>query len=677
MNTSKQVNAMVVILFLTLLVTGAYTVWDPFRSDDAAEAQLEQAANRGAETFALNCRLCHGDRGQGGVDGGRLPAAAKLDKSRLRGFRDGEFVSAALDDDQILVTNVISCGRAGTQMPTWAETQGGTLNEEQIRQLMVLITEGLSEGFWHLAQEHADEIDAEATGHATVQQPGGALSASDTELVVNNAGPFSVEQYIRIDAERIQITAIPGTGQQLVEDIGRTPKRFLVSGAAGVEIGQIIRLDGELMEVTAIRDDGEPQIALDFDVSSSATRISVDDPSFFRSDYSFRVGDELIRAFEPVTTGQTLFETVGRAETYLSVSGTQGIAVGSVIRLDDELLRVTEILQPAQIEVERAADGESALSHGAGTSILRAEAEEGEELDTGQSLVAAVAASDTTFAVTAMGGLALDKLFALDGEIVRIVGITPAELRVERGVEGTSRAAHSRRASLFERNLLEVERGFEGTQAAEHSDGDTILMTELEVKRAVQGSSTGNHSKSADLFLGHRLIVARGKLDTDPAEHANGVTVFNFPVAPVGAEINEEACGQFRSAQPTPSGPTPTPIPGAVNVAVSLVEFSVDLDLSSVPSGPVAFQVSNDGSIDHNFQVIRTDLAVDALPQSDNKVDETADALEIVGRISDFGAGGSQTAQFLELVPGSYVLICNVPGHYDGGMRVGFTVTTP
>ena len=675
MNTGKQINAMVIVLFLTVIAIGAYTIWDPFRSDSAADEQIEMAAERGATTFALNCRLCHGDRGEGGALGGRLPQAPALNLDFLRGFEQGALSEEALKEVMKLVTNTIVCGRVGTFMPIWGVDQGGTLNEEQIRQLTVLITGGGREGFWELAQEHADELDAEATDHATVQMPSGAFAANDTELIVNNAATFSVDQYIRIEDERLLIADVPSTGQQLAKDIGRTPDRFIVSGAEGIEVGAIIRLDSELMEVTAIEDDGDSGTVLDIAASASDTLISVDDPTFFRPEYVLRVGDELIRVIEAVDTGQTLEETIGRAQTTIFVSGSDGLSVGMVIRMSGELLRITEI-HPAFVEVERGVDSTSQATHTSGAAILKAEVEEDEEPDTGQTLLDTVDANATTFVVTGMIGLAVDESFLLGDEVVKVTRVEPARLRVERGADGSGRESHSRRASIFDRNLLNVERGF-GSTAAAHAEGDSIFLTILEVERSVAGSTLETHSKTAEIFLGHRLIVERGAFDTTAAEHQNDALVYDFPTAPVGPELNVSACGQ-RSAgvEPTSTGPTATPAPpplGALEVTVSLTEFAIDVDTTTLADGPVIFQVRNDGAIVHNLRVIATDLTPDDLPTSRGSVDE--EQLEVVARTSDFEAGGSQTSTVEQLAPGNYVLICNVPGHYQNGMAVGFEVT--
>ena len=71
MNTGKQINAMVLVVLLLAIATGAYAMWDNSRADTAKDEQLAKTSERAATTFALNCRLCHGDRGEGGlVDGG-------------------------------------------------------------------------------------------------------------------------------------------------------------------------------------------------------------------------------------------------------------------------------------------------------------------------------------------------------------------------------------------------------------------------------------------------------------------------------------------------------------------------------------------------------------------------------------------------------------------------------
>ncbi len=85
------------------------------------------------------------------------------------------------------------------------------------------------------------------------------------------------------------------------------------------------------------------------------------------------------------------------------------------------------------------------------------------------------------------------------------------------------------------------------------------------------------------------------------------------------------------------------------------------------------FSVANAGAAPHELVVIRTDLAADALPVEGGSVDEASGDLEVVGETQPFSANTTQTLR-VDLEAGSYVLICNIPGHYEAGMQAAFTV---
>ncbi|MEE9278190.1 MAG: hypothetical protein V3V06_07235 [Dehalococcoidia bacterium] len=107
-------------------------------------------------------------------------------------------------------------------------------------------------------------------------------------------------------------------------------------------------------------------------------------------------------------------------------------------------------------------------------------------------------------------------------------------------------------------------------------------------------------------------------------------------------------------------------------VNVELQEFSVTPDVTSVEEGDVTSVVTNAGTTPHEFWIIATDLAPDALPVSGSQVDTAQ--LNVVGNIEQFDAGLTMPLT-VALTPGNYVLICNVPGHYQLGMFTAFTVT--
>jgi uncharacterized cupredoxin-like copper-binding protein len=121
---------------------------------------------------------------------------------------------------------------------------------------------------------------------------------------------------------------------------------------------------------------------------------------------------------------------------------------------------------------------------------------------------------------------------------------------------------------------------------------------------------------------------------------------------------------------------------GAKTVDVTVQEFAVIPAESSVGSGEITFKVNNKGPDDtHEFVVIKTDLAPDALPTDENgAVDEAGEGIEVIDEIEDIAVGQTPSVT-VDLAAGSYVLICNVfdeeeqEAHYTMGMHTAFTVT--
>ena len=117
-------------------------------------------------------------------------------------------------------------------------------------------------------------------------------------------------------------------------------------------------------------------------------------------------------------------------------------------------------------------------------------------------------------------------------------------------------------------------------------------------------------------------------------------------------------------------------------VNVTLREFSVSPDQTTVPNGTVNFHVTNAGTVDHEFLVIRTDLSANALPtNADGSYAENGTGTTLVDSVDDIAPGTSHDLS-VNLTKGDYVLICNmvhivngVPdAHYARGMRTSFRV---
>ncbi|HEY7667643.1 MAG TPA: sulfocyanin-like copper-binding protein [Actinomycetota bacterium] len=111
------------------------------------------------------------------------------------------------------------------------------------------------------------------------------------------------------------------------------------------------------------------------------------------------------------------------------------------------------------------------------------------------------------------------------------------------------------------------------------------------------------------------------------------------------------------------------------DVNATLSDYVIDLDTTSAAAGELSFGLTNDAEQTHEFVIFRTDLAPDQLPTNeDGDVDEEGEGVELVDEVEDITAG-SDAELTVTLDAGSYVFICNLPGHYRQGMHAAFSVS--
>jgi uncharacterized cupredoxin-like copper-binding protein len=122
--------------------------------------------------------------------------------------------------------------------------------------------------------------------------------------------------------------------------------------------------------------------------------------------------------------------------------------------------------------------------------------------------------------------------------------------------------------------------------------------------------------------------------------------------------VTAVACGGSVAAAP----------PKTVTATVS--EFKIGTDAPKVMAGEVTFTITNKGSAVHEFVVVRTDMAPDALPKDADGLVAEGGALTVVDEVEDIAPGASKTLK-VTLEPGKYAFFCNLSGHYVGGMRGG------
>ena len=110
-------------------------------------------------------------------------------------------------------------------------------------------------------------------------------------------------------------------------------------------------------------------------------------------------------------------------------------------------------------------------------------------------------------------------------------------------------------------------------------------------------------------------------------------------------------------------------------INVTAKEMVFQLSSATSPAGLVEFVVKNAGKKPHEFVVLKNNLPDKKLPLQGGSLDEDAKGLKNLGEISEskLKSGATQTLK-LNLTPGRYLLVCNLPGHFQAGMKAEFTV---
>jgi hypothetical protein len=148
------------------------------------------------------------------------------------------------------------------------------------------------------------------------------------------------------------------------------------------------------------------------------------------------------------TLGVTV-EALDTTETGIDVDGPTSalVGVGSILRIDDERVIVTER----------------------------------SNLSTGQTITSALDAQQKTVTVPVGSGanFGVDETIVIDAERMLVVDIVGNNLTVVRAYDGTPIASHSSGATVYAGRTLTVRRGALGTTAAAHSISSTVYLWQV------------------------------------------------------------------------------------------------------------------------------------------------------------------------------------------------------
>jgi uncharacterized cupredoxin-like copper-binding protein len=110
---------------------------------------------------------------------------------------------------------------------------------------------------------------------------------------------------------------------------------------------------------------------------------------------------------------------------------------------------------------------------------------------------------------------------------------------------------------------------------------------------------------------------------------------------------------------------------------IKLGDFFFDPKDATAKAGSVTISAPNEGKVEHELVLFKTNMDPAKLPtEAGGEVDEEKldKEAEEIGEIADVEPGDTKSAQF-DLKPGTYVMFCNLPGHYSQGMYGSLKVT--
>lgn len=139
----------------------------------------------------------------------------------------------------------------------------------------------------------------------------------------------------------------------------------------------------------------------------------------------------------------------------------------------------------------------------------------------------------------------------------------------------------------------------------------------------------------------------------------------------IACSSDSKTASTATAAMPTTAAAAATTAASGTTLVIRLSDYKITGEggaaIGTVKAGTINFEAHNDGAVEHEFVLLKNDADPASLEVVDNKIDEEADGAG-PGEVAAVAVGDTKT-EAIDLAPGTYIYVCNLPSHYEQGMH--------
>ncbi len=274
--------------------------------------------------------------------------------------------------------------------------------------------------------------------------------------------------------------------------------------------------------------------------------------------------------------------------------------------------------------------------------------------------------TDTTFTIVAMNKGKETKQSTFAGTSVAVATSVAQTAVVSTVAAGTAAVVTAAAQTTVASSTSAVQTTVAGSTAAAQTTiaGSTAAAQTTAAgqnqatQTAVAGSNVTTQTAAANANLSTQTAIANANLATQTSTVNGTATAMAHVQGTQTAQTTQTAVAQGTTAAQAKTQTAQAQLTATAQAKMTITatekDFAISLSTSTIPAGMITFRITNEGPSQHTFKVLQGTS---------------------VKTLTSIDAGKTVTTDPVDLKPGIYTIICEIPGHEALGMKVTLTVT--